>query len=56
MVGVYDWEAFSIANDYFLVSANYYNGYSQNINSIIYQWDGYKFAEIQSIPTQGARD
>lgn len=55
-VGVYDWEAFSIGNDYFLVSANYYNGYDQNLNSNIYRWDGYKFVEIQSIPTQGARD
>jgi len=36
--------------------ANNYNDSTRNIDSKIYKWDGTVFAEIQSIPTNGAYD
>ncbi|MBN2443903.1 MAG: hypothetical protein JXJ04_21250 [Spirochaetales bacterium] len=54
----YDWEFFTIGENYFLIVANHYNGTTYNIDSELYQWDdGNKnFVFIQGIPTNGAND
>jgi len=56
--GAVDWESFTIGGDTYLAVANTLTrtGYSYDINSKIYRWDGSSFVEFQSIPTNGAAD
>jgi formylglycine-generating enzyme required for sulfatase activity len=53
--GAYDWESFKIGNIQYLVVANSRDGSNfDNLTSIIYQFDGSQFNEIQSIATNMA--
>ena len=56
--GAYDWEYLSIADNHYLVVANYHNDASTIIDSVLYKWDqdGDSFAVDQTIPTVGALD
>jgi len=59
--GAAGWEAFTVDGETYLVLANYYNGSSYNINSMLYRFvptnpDSSKLVAIQSIPTNGASD
>ena len=48
----YDLEYFSIADKHFLAVANYYDGTHQ-LESVIYQWNGKLFVDLQKIATKG---
>jgi len=56
----FDWEHFMIGNDHYLAVANHHSGTYGNINfnvdSKIYQWDGFNFVEHQTIATHSAHD
>ena len=54
--GAFDFEGFTINEEHYLAVANYYNGSSFNIASVIYKWNGSEFLKIQDINTNGARD
>ncbi|RKZ67812.1 MAG: hypothetical protein DRQ48_09330, partial [Gammaproteobacteria bacterium] len=56
--GAYSWEFFTIGTDHYLAVANYYNGSTYNINSVIYKWNTgtLQFDSYQSIATNGAID
>ena len=47
--GASDWEPFQIGSDTYLAVANYYDGSSRGINSVIYKWDGSTFVSHQTI-------
>uniref|UniRef100_A0A8C0JAD0 Thrombospondin type laminin G domain and EAR repeats n=1 Tax=Chelonoidis abingdonii TaxID=106734 RepID=A0A8C0JAD0_CHEAB len=52
-----DWEFFSVGEDYFLVVANSFDGFTFSVNSIIYRWQGYEgFVAVHRLPTFGCRD
>ncbi|RKZ17604.1 hypothetical protein DRQ50_04790 [bacterium] len=53
-----DWEFFTISGDHYLAIANYYNGTTLNLNSVIYKWNTgtLQFDSFQSIATNGAFD
>ncbi len=52
--GASDWEFFTIGSDSYLAVANTFNNPTFNIESEIYQWNGSKFVEFQTIVTNGA--
>ena len=52
--GAYDIEYFTIADKHYLAVANHYNGTTNQLNSVIYQWNGHQFVALQNIPTNGA--
>ena len=56
--GAHDWEAILIGDRAFLAVANYHDGSTYNINSVIYEYSAStnRFVELQSIPTKGAHD
>ena len=54
--GALDWESFVIDGNTYLAVANYFNGITTNVDSVIYKWDGNTFIEFQSITTNGAID
>ncbi|KAJ8003712.1 hypothetical protein DPEC_G00151160 [Dallia pectoralis] len=52
-----DWEFFTVGEDSYLVVANYFDGESYSLNSIIYRWQGYGgFVPIHCLPTIGCSD
>ena len=51
-----DIEHFTIADKHYLAVANYFNGTSYRLNSVIYQWNGTQFGEFQNISTKGGFD
>jgi len=52
--GATNWQHFTIASDHYLAVANATtDGGTHNINSVIYKWNGTKFDEFQSVPTNG---
>ncbi|MFC2059551.1 CARDB domain-containing protein [Chloroflexota bacterium] len=54
--GASSWENFTIDGETYLAVANHSNGSTNNVDSIIYKWNGVSLAEIQAIPTNGAYD
>ncbi|XP_074860571.1 thrombospondin-type laminin G domain and EAR repeat-containing protein [Carettochelys insculpta] len=52
-----DWEFFSVGDDYFLVVANSFDGFTFSASSVIYRWQGYEgFVAAHRLPTFGCRD
>ena len=52
-----EFDGYTPLDIHFLVVANYRDGQSYNINSVIYKYDvANKFESFQTIPTNGARD
>ncbi|MBN2132180.1 MAG: M28 family peptidase [Sedimentisphaerales bacterium] len=49
-------EFFTLAGDSYLALANSGNDSTNEIDSMIYRWDGTGFADFQAIPTLGAAD
>ncbi|XP_075793438.1 thrombospondin-type laminin G domain and EAR repeat-containing protein isoform X2 [Pelodiscus sinensis] len=52
-----DWEFFSVGEDYYLVVANSFDGFTFSVDSVIYRWQGYEgFVAVHRLPTLGCRD
>lgn len=49
----YHFEYFSINNKHYLAVANFKNGVSYKLDSVVYQWNGQKFVPFQNIKTKG---
>lgn len=54
--GAFSWKYFSIEDNHYLVVANYNNGSTQILDSVIYRWNGVSFVSYQTIGTSGAYD
>ena len=54
--GALDWAHFAIDDEHYLAVANSGNDSSGNVDSVVYQWNGSAFAEIQRIATAHASD
>ena len=52
--GAWDIEYFTIADKHFLAVANRFNETSNQLNSVIYRWNGHEFVTLQNIPTNSA--
>eukprot|EP00808_Paulinella_micropora_P026264 g70314.t1 len=56
----HDWEAFQIGDVTYLLVANYYDGSTYLVNSVLYRFDQGQSAsplvQVQTIPTKGAHD
>ena len=55
-MGASDWESFTFNGEQYLVAANYSEGSSSSINSVVYKWNGSSFESVFVQPTKGARD
>eukprot|EP00808_Paulinella_micropora_P008377 g45207.t1 len=58
--GAQDWEAFQLGNVTYLIVANYYDGSTYLVNSVLYRFDQRQPAsplvQVQTIPTKCAQD
>ena len=52
--GALDIEYFTIADKHYLAVANFFDGATFQLDSVIYQWNGRQFDDFQNIPTNGA--
>jgi len=48
-----DWEFFNVQNNIYLAVANWFDGKSHDVDSVIYDWDGKQFNEALKLPVQG---
>jgi len=54
--GASDWKFFTIDSDHFLVVANASDSEGDEVDSVIYRWDGTGFVEFQSVPGNSSND
>jgi hypothetical protein len=57
-LGASDWEFFTIGSEHLLAMANAASKYNStsNVDSTVHRWNGESFVQMQSIPTNGAKD
>ena len=52
--GAYHFKSFTINNKHYLAVANFRNGATYELDSVVYQWNGQRFVAFQNIKTKGA--
>ena len=54
-MGAADMTYFTMADKHYLAVANRWNGFKNQLNSVIYQWKGQEFVVFQNVATRGAK-